>query len=153
MKDRLALALRLMGVLAVPATPGCLFPQNAIPTPGGTVLQATRDPAQYRSALPRDVQGIPGRGETSGHACRTMLSWPSNPPTPFIGSAAAASLLPWPSFDVEWGNEGYAKATEQAVKAAGGGILYDVRADLHTTAILGILRFECVEIHALVARQ
>jgi hypothetical protein len=149
--DRFALALPGFVVLLLPAAAGCLMPQNAVPVPG-TVLQATRDPAQYRSALPRDVQGIPAHGETRGQACRTMLSWPSNPPTPFLGSATAASLLPWPSFDVEWGNEGYAKATEQAVKAAGGGVLYDVRADLHTTAVLGILRFECVEIHALVAR-
>jgi len=138
--------------LSMPTTAGCLLPQSAIPAPSGTLLQATRDPAQYRSALPRDVQGIPDHGETRGQACRTMLSWPTNPPTPFLGSAAAASLLPWPSFDVAWGNAGYAKATAEAVKAAGGGTLYDVRADVHTTAVLGILRFECVEVHALVAR-
>jgi hypothetical protein len=143
------LALSMVVLLA---TAGCLVPQNTLPAPSGTILQATRDPAQYRSALPRDTQGMATHGETRGQACRTMLSWPSNPPTPFLGSASAASLLPWPSFDVEWGNEGYAKATEQAVKAAGGGVLYDVRADVHTTAVLGILRFECVEIHALVAR-
>ncbi len=128
-----------------------MLPQNAVPVPG-TLLQATRDPAQYRAALPRDVQGSSMRGETSGQACRTMLSWPSNPPTPFLGSAEAASLLPWPSFDVEWGNAGYAKATEEAVKAAGGGVLYDVRADVHTRAVLGLLRFECIEIHARVSR-
>jgi hypothetical protein len=81
-----------------------------------------------------------------------MLSWPANPPTPFIGSAAAASLLPWPSFSVMWGNDGYAKAAARAVESAGGGTLYDVRADVHTTAVLGIWRRECIEIHALVAR-
>ena len=149
MTGRLAAALL---VLVAPATAGCLLPQN-IPGPGGTILQATRDPAQYKSALPRDVQGMATQGEARGKACRTMLSWPSNPPTPFLGSAGAASLLPWPSFDVEWGNAGYAKATEQAVSEAGGGILYDVRADLHTTAVLGILRFECVEVHAMIARS
>ncbi len=146
MKGRVVLAL--LGLSAG----GCLVPEGALPAPSGTLLQATRDPAQYRSAQPRDVQGMAVHPETYGKACRTMISWPANPPTPFLGSAAAASLLPWPSFDVEWGNAGYAKAVERAVNAAGGGVLFDVRTDVHTTAVLGLLRFECIEVHALVAR-
>jgi hypothetical protein len=27
-----------------------------------------------------------------------------------------------------------------------------VRADVHTTAVLGILRWECIEVHGLVAK-
>jgi hypothetical protein len=139
--------------LVAATTTGCLMPQNAMPeAPPRTILQVTVDPAQYRSALPRDVQGAPVQREADGQSCRTMLSWPSNPPTPFIGSAQAASLLPWPSFDVLWGNDGYGKAAEKAVNSAGGGILYDVRADVHTTAVLGIFRTECIEVHGLVAR-
>jgi hypothetical protein len=131
---------------------GCLFPQNAVPTPY-QVVQDTRDPAQYRSALPRDVQGSTLLAqEAYGESCRTMLSFPTNPPTPFLGSATAASLLPWPSYSVTWGNDGYAKAVAKALQRAGGGTLVDVRADLHTTAVLGILRWECIEVHGLVAK-
>jgi hypothetical protein len=135
------------------ATTGCLVPQSALPVPSATILQVTRDAAQYRSPLPRDVQGARSFEPTRGESCRTMLSWPSNPPTPFVGSAAAASLLPWPSFSVLWGNDGYVKATALALEhAGGGGTLIDVRADVHTTAVLGIWRRECIEVHAVVAR-
>lgn len=145
MKRALAVAALAVG------SAGCLMPQNAMPTPY-QVLQVTRDPAQYRSPLPRDVQGAPTPPkETHGEACRTMLSFPINPPTPFLGSATAAQLLPWPSYSITWGVDGYAKATAKALDRAGGGTLYDVRADLHTTAVLGILRWECIEVHALVA--
>ena len=131
---------------------GCALPQSSVPTPY-PLLHASREPAQYRSANPRDIQGSARDWpEATGVACRTMLSWPTNPPTPFLGSATAASLLPWPSFDVTWGNDGYAKAVKMALGEAAGGSLVDVRADVHTVAVLGIYRRECIEIHALVAR-
>ncbi len=140
---------RLATVALAVGSAGCLFPQNALPQPS-QVVQDTRDPAQYRSPLPRDVQGAALQHEAHGESCRTMLSFPVNPPTPFIGSATAASLLPWPSYDITWGNDGYAKAVAKALQSAGGGTLVDVRADVHTTAVLGILRWECIEVHGLV---
>ena len=131
---------------------GCLFPQSSAPSPQ-VVVQDTRDPAQYRSALPRDVQSSPPlHPEAYGESCRTILSFPTNPPTPFLGSSTAASLLPWPSYSILWGNEGYAKAAAKALRKAGGGTLFDVRADVHTIAVLGIVRIECVEVHGLVAQ-
>ena len=138
------------GILA--ATAGCAFPQSPLATPGGTVYQGTTDAMLYRSTQPRDVRPPPWRRAT-GESCRTMLSWPLDPPTPFLGSSLAASYLPWPSFSVTWGDDGYARAVARARKAAGGGMLFDVRADVHTTAVLGIWRRECVEIHALVAAE
>ncbi len=131
---------------------GCAMPQGVPSVPSYTLAHATRDPAEYRSAAPRDVQSPPARWpEAHGQACRTLLTFPPEPPTPFLGSAAAASLVPWPSFDATWGNDGYAKAVANALDSAGGGTLIDVRADVHTTAILGIWRKECIEVHGLVA--
>jgi hypothetical protein len=99
------------------------------------------------------VQGAaPLHPEAYGESCRTLLSFPINPPTPFLGSATAASLIPWPSYSILWGNEAYAKASAKALREAGGGTLFDVRADVHTIAVLGIIRIECLEVHGLVAR-
>jgi hypothetical protein len=145
---------RFAALLAAMGATGCLSPQFTPSVGDGTIVRDTKDPAQYRSALPRDVQGTqPMHQEAYGKSCRTMLSWPPFPPTPFIGSASAASLLPWPSFDVQWGNEGYARATQRALESAGGGFLFDVRADVHTTAVLGIFQTDCIEVHGLVAKE
>jgi len=131
---------------------GCAIPQGTAPTPYA-LLHSTRDPAQYRSANPRDVQAPPKEWpQASGEACRTMFWWLPNPPTPFLGSQTAASLLPYPSFDVAWGNAGYAKAVKVALESAGGGTLVDVRADVHTVSVLSVWRRECIEVHALVAK-
>jgi hypothetical protein len=129
------------------------MPQTGLPIPSYTLVHATTDPAQYRSALPRDVTAPQKPGpEASGEACRTMITFPPEPPTPFLGSASVASLIPWPSVDATWGNDGYAKAVAKAVDGVGGGTLIDVRTDVHTTAILGIWRKECIEVHGRLAR-
>lgn len=148
---------RLLALGLALGASGCLLPATPNQPNQGTIVQATDDPFEWRSAQPRDVrggaQGAAARlPETQGTACRTVLAWPPNPPTPFLGSATAAQLIPWPSFGVAFGNEGFAMAARQAEDAAGGGTLVDVRADLHTTSVLGIWRRECVEVHALVAR-
>jgi len=131
---------------------GCAFPQSPIATPDGTVLQATTDAMQYRSPLPRDVHLGRAPGEATGVACRTMLAFPTNPPTPFYGSNLAAQVIPWQALAITFGDDGYAAAMARAREAAAGGRLFDVRADVHTTAVLGIWRRECVEVHARVAR-
>lgn len=147
-------SLRACGVLLVGAlSAGCLAPQGLqSPSQGATVVfQQTKDAGQYRSPLPREA---PTRHwvDAEGEACRTVLSWPVNPPTPFIGSATAAQFLPWPSFSALWGNDSYARAVRRASESAGGGVLYDVRADLHTVAFLGIVRRECIVVHALASK-
>jgi hypothetical protein len=129
---------------------GCTL-QSPVKVPDGNIFQGSTDPAQYQSTHPRDARGPTWR-ETAGAACRTLLSWPPNPPTPFLGSEQAAAYLPWNSFTVAAGNDGYALAVSRARERAGGGILFDVRADTHTTSILGIWRRECIEVHGIVAR-
>jgi hypothetical protein len=145
-------ALLLAGLSATAA--GCAFPQSPLPVPSYTVVHDTRDPAQYRSALPRDVQTPPKQwAEARGESCRTMLSFPPNPPTPFLGSETAAALIPWPSVDATFGNDGYARAVAKALQDFDeGSTLVDVRTDLHTTAILGIWRRECIEVRGIVPR-
>jgi hypothetical protein len=144
----------MAGVACIAASlaTGCAFPEGVTSAvPGGTVFQATTDPAQYRSPQPRDARSRAWI-DVEGEACRTILTWPLDPPTVFLGSNVAASLLPWPSFAVVWGNDGYRKAVRRASESVGGRLLFDVRADLHTTAVLGIWRRECVEVHALAER-
>jgi hypothetical protein len=134
---------------------GCAAPQGLTSAlPGGTVFQASVDPAQYRSTQPRDAPTrAPSRWiDAKGESCRTMLSWPVTPPTVFLGSSTVVSVLPWASFDILWGNDGYRAAMRLASESVGGGTLFDVRADMHTTAILGIWRRECIEVHALAAK-
>ncbi len=131
---------------------GCALPQSPIPTPDGTLYQGTIDAMQYRSPLPRDVRIGRKPEEAQGTACRTMLALPTNPPTVFYGSTLAAQLIPWQPLSITFGDDGYAAAMARAREAAGGPPLFDVRVDLHTTAILGIWRRECVEVHAAVAR-
>ncbi len=140
------------GAAAGLALAACALPQSGVPGPDGTILQATRDPMQYRSPQPRDAHGAGPPQVAYGEACRTMLTFPISPPTVFIGSRTAAQVLPWSPLAVTAGDDGYIKAMERAERSVDGARLYDVRADLHTTAILSILRFECVEIHALAAR-
>lgn len=138
-------------LLVLTALTACALPQSQIPVLDGTIYQGTRDPMQYRSALPHEGRfDRAGPREASGEACRSILTFPPSPPAVFKGSDVALAYLPWPSFAILGGNDGYALAMKRARESAGGAPLFDVRADLHTTAWLGIWRTECVEIHALV---
>lgn len=133
---------------------GCAFPPLPATVTNGTLYQGTADPVQYRSPLPRDAHlatasGTP-RGAT-GQSCRTVLAFPSIPPTPFYGSNLASQLVPWQSLALVFGDRSYAAALGKARDSVDGAVLYDVRADMHTTAVLGIWRRECIEVHAAVA--
>jgi hypothetical protein len=133
---------------------GCLSPTIAVQQ--GAVFQASKDPTQYRSPQPRDARapGLTQRGHATaaGTACRTMLALPTAPPGIFYGSDSVIGLIPFGPWSVTWGDDGYAAALARARESAHASLLFDVRADVHTTAVLGIWRRECIEVHALVAR-
>jgi hypothetical protein len=134
---------------------GCAFPPLPSTITSGTIYQGTVDPVQYRSPLPRDVHASPAGPrdrQATGQSCRTLLSFPAIPPTPFYGSGFAAQIIPWQSLALVFGDDSYAAAVGKARDSVDGAILYDVRADIHTTALLGVWRRECIEIHAAVAR-
>jgi hypothetical protein len=132
---------------------GCAMPQSPVHVPDTTVFDGTREPMQYKSPLPRDVHLAAGAPpEATGVACSTTIAFPPLPPALFYGSEAVINALPWPSFTIGAGNRGYALAMERAHAAAGTGTLFDVRADVHTTSLLGIWRRDCIEVHAAVAR-
>jgi hypothetical protein len=145
--------LRAMGLLGLA---GCAFPPLPATVTNGTLYQGTIDPVQYRAPLPRDVHLLPGDGSdhrATGQSCRTVLSFPAIPATPFYGSSFAAQIIPWQSLAIVFGDESFAAAVGKASDSVGGARLYDVRADVHTTAVLGLWRRECIEVHAAVARR
>jgi hypothetical protein len=114
-----------------------------------TVFQGTTDATQYRSPTPRDVKApIVASPPVTGTACRTMLTFPSAPPGVFLGSNTVMQVLPWNALAIVFGDDGFASAVARAREAAHGATLVDVRTDLRTTAVLGIWRRECVEVHA-----
>jgi hypothetical protein len=132
---------------------GCLSPTIAVQP--GAIVQASKDPTQYRSPQPRDVKAplvAQAHATATGEACRTMIALPTAPPGVFYGSDTVLQLIPWGPWTFIWGNDGYAAAVARARESAHASVLFDVRADLHTTAVLGIWRRECIEVHALVAR-
>jgi hypothetical protein len=135
---------------AASSTLACAGPASGIPVVDGTIYRGTTDPMAYRSSLPRDVPRPAGRWvEASGEACTTTISFPPNPPAVFLGSEAVLNALPYPSLYVAAGNDGYALAMARARASARGAQLFDVRADVHTTSVLGIWRRDCTEVHAL----
>jgi hypothetical protein len=134
----------------------CFLSQAPIPSPNDEIaLQVTRDALQYRSPLPRDLAGahahLSGR-EVRGEACQTKVSFPPVYDDPFLGSEAVLSQIPWDSANVAFGNSGYRKALARAKETAGNAALFDVRADTHTTSVLGIWTRQCTEVVASVAQ-
>jgi len=126
-----------------------------MPSPSaGTLYQGTTMAVQYRSPLPRDVSTPSGPPrEASGATCRTSLTFPISPPTPFLFSSAALSVLPLRQpLALLVGDSGFATAMAKARQSVDGSPLYDVRVDLHTIAVLGIVRRDCLEVHASAAR-
>lgn len=144
---------RLLALVAcATGASGCAMPQSPVHVPDTTVFDATREPMQDRSPLPRDVHLSAGAlPEATGVSCSTTISFPPLPPALFLGSESVINALPWPSFTIGAGDRGYAAAMRKAQAAAGSGTLFDVRADVHTTAVLGIWRRDCVEVHAAIA--
>lgn len=132
---------------------GCAVPVMPSPS-GGTLYQGTTDAVQYRSPLPRDVTWPPGPPrEAYGTACRTTLTFPASPPTPFLGSNVALQTLPLRQpLALLVGNAGFVAAMAKARQSVEDAPLYDVRVDLHSIAVLGIVRRDCLEVHASAAR-
>lgn len=152
---RRAHLIALLAVLAgVPCTWGCGLPQSPVHVPDTTVYDGTKDVMQYRSPLPRDTAPVAVTGQQAlGVSCSTTIAFPPLPPALFLGSESVINAIPWPSFTIGAGDRGYASAMRKAHEAAGDGTLVEVRADLHTTAVLGIWRRDCTEVHAAVARK
>jgi hypothetical protein len=149
---------RLAGMLAmlagVSCAWGCALPQSPVHVPDATIYDGTRDVMQYRSPMPKDAQPAVVTGQQAlGVSCSTTIAFPPLPPALFLGSESVINAIPWPSFTVGAGDRGYAAAMRKAHEAAGEGILVDVRADLHTTAVLGIWRRDCTEVHAAITRK
>jgi hypothetical protein len=134
------------------ALAGCAFPQAPLPSVDGTLVNVSTGAMQYRSPLPRDVQGAAHVEETHGESCLVSLSFPPQPPALFLGSGLVVSEIPWSSLMAIAGDDGYRRAVAQARDRAGGSTLFDVRADLHTTSVLGLFRRDCIEVHGRVAR-
>jgi hypothetical protein len=148
------LAGMLVILASISCTWACATPQTPIHIPDTTVYDGTTDVMQYRSPLPKDAQPVAVTGQQAvGVSCSTTIAFPPLPPALFLGSESVINALPWPSFTVGAGDRGYAAAMRQAHQAAGEGTLVDVRADLHTTAVLGVWRHDCTEVHATIARK
>jgi hypothetical protein len=144
---------RLSALASTLALAGCAVP--VVPSPsGGTIYQGTTDAVQYRSALPRDASRPPGPPrEAYGTACHTTLTVPFSPPAPFLGSSFVLGTLPLRQpLVIAAGDAGFAAVMARARQSVQGAPLYDVRVDLHTIAVLGIVRRDCLEIHASAAR-
>lgn len=150
-----AAAAAAASVAVIAVITGCASPTVAAQV--NTIYQGTTDAAQYRSPNPHDFKSAGARprrwdAPVTATACRTMLTFPSAPPGVFLGSDSVMQLLPWNALAIVFGDDGFASAIARAREAAKGGSLVDVRADLRTTAVLGIWRRECVEVHAAVMR-
>ncbi|HEX8790747.1 MAG TPA: hypothetical protein VF765_07330 [Polyangiaceae bacterium] len=146
---------RVLALLAsLAGTWGCATPQSPVHVLDATVFDHTQEDMQYRSPLPKDAQPTVLTGQQAlGVACSTTVGFPPLPPALFLGSESVINAIPWPSFTIGAGNRGYAIAMQRAYEAAGTGTLFDVRADLHTTSVLSIVRRDCIEVHASVARK
>jgi hypothetical protein len=146
---------RVLAVLAgISGAWGCATPQSPVHVPDATIYDGTREGMQYRSPLPKDAQPAVVTGQQAlGVSCSTTIGFPPLPPALFLGSESVINAIPWPSFTIGAGDRGYAAAMKEAHQAAGEGALVDVRADLHTTSILSIVRRDCTEVHAAIARK
>jgi hypothetical protein len=138
-----------MAITALTLT-GCAVPVLPAPT-GGTIVQATTDGIQYRSALPRDVPHKDAKPRVAfGSSCHTTLTFPLSPPTPFYGSDVALQALQLQqSLQIAVGDAGFARAVEEAKRSVHDAPLFDMRVDLHTTSVLSFIRRDCLEVHAL----
>jgi hypothetical protein len=112
-------------------------------TAGSTlVYQDTVDPLSYRSSPGALAKRVPVRGE----ACQSALTLPFGL---LVAAFEAGNTAAAPAFlGAGWGDGGYAKAVSAASASAPGTRLVDVRADLHTTIVLGVWRQQCVQVTA-----
>lgn len=117
-------------------------------TTGSTlVFQDSVGPLSYRSPESVPAPRLPVRGE----ACQSAITLPFGL---ILAAIEAGNPAAAPAFlGAGWGDGGYRKAVAAAAAAAPGSRLVDVRADVHTTIVLGIWRQQCVEVVAEAVRN
>ena len=142
----------LAGVAAL-ACASCGPPYVARPgvLPEGTVFEEATGPLSYQASTPRDVGRVAPRGEAHGEACQYGIIVPISAASTFFRNPTADDVARIPPLGVVWGEGGYAAAMADAQQSAGGGRLYDVRADLHISSVLGVYVRDCVDVHASIA--
>lgn len=96
----------------------------------GCLYADVRWPRSYRSATPADVKAAPEDPVVTGRSCNTALL-----------------------YLVAWGDAGYARAVQDALKAHPDGLLYDVRSDVKMNSyLLGLYSRSCTVVTGRVAR-
>jgi len=120
----------------------------------GTVFEQATGALSYQSPTARDVVRTSREPHTvRGESCQHAIVLPVAFAATFFQKPTSTDVSRIPPLGVAWGDGGYARALEEARAAAGGAELYDVRADTHVTAILGIYVRSCLEVHAEVAAR
>jgi hypothetical protein len=100
----------LIGVILSGLLSGCATVSSI---PFGLLYSNVRSPRAYRSATPADVQAVKTDPIVTGKSC-------------------SRSLL----YLVAWGDNGYVKTTQNALKDDPKAILYDVRIDSRVRSVL-----------------
>ncbi|MHB2026604.1 MAG: TRL domain-containing protein [Elusimicrobiota bacterium] len=96
----------------------------------GILYTGVEEPYAYRSASPIDVKAQPSDPVAIGQSCNQ-------------------SVL----FLVSWGDGGYARAVDDALKGKTGVILYDVKADVKVKAyLLGLYTKNCTVVTGRIGR-
>jgi hypothetical protein len=140
---------RGLAVLALGAAcVACQIPPSPVHVPDGTVYEGTHNPVQYRAALIRDLKVNATPKQAYGEACKTGFYLPTYQVSPFLGSSWLANAVTPFNVGVVWGNAGVIRAIAEAKESSGAKLLYNVRLDQHSTAILGVWHRDCVEVHA-----
>jgi hypothetical protein len=118
----------------------------------GTVFESAAGPLSYQAPTPRDVAGPAQAARTArGEACQHAIVLPIALAAVFFDKPTSTDLSRVPPLGVAWSDGGYARALAEAHASAPGGVLYNVRADTHVTAVLGVYVRSCLEINADVA--
>lgn len=117
---------------------------------GVTVYQDSEGALDYHAPAGADVGKALPVAQVQGKACQYGITIPFGPLVAIGGTGGdIAGALGGAS--AGWGEGGYREAIAQAEAKAGGGRLFDVRADMNVVSILGIWREECVVVTASVA--
>ncbi len=117
----------------------------------GTVFEQASGPLSYRAPAGPDVGRAAPRATAYGESCQYGIILPLSAAATFFSKPTSDDVGRIPPLGVVWGKGGYADAMAQAQRDAVRGRLYDVRADLHVSSVLGIYIRNCVEVHASVA--
>jgi len=117
----------------------------------GTVFELASGPTSYRAPGPRDVRRAAPHRNAYGESCQYGVVLPVSLAAAVLSAPASDDVARIPPLGVVWGKGGYADALAEAHRDAAGGMLYDVRADIHFSSVLGVYVRKCVEVHASVA--